>query len=140
MGITGFNDLGQTVETGPAACAAKCLANPACRSFDWNTVAHECWLSTADRSSAGSAYTAWRDYDYYEIDRAAPLDVCQYANDGECDESDCTGSNCSTWRRCDPGSDTADCGSNSCRYANDGECDEPNYCATGTDCSDCDKC
>ena len=28
----------------------------------------------------------------------------------------------------------------SCRYANDDECDEPQYCATGTDCSDCGNC
>lgn len=28
----------------------------------------------------------------------------------------------------------------SCRYANDGECDEPQYCSTGTDCSDCQTC
>lgn len=28
----------------------------------------------------------------------------------------------------------------SCRYHNDGECDEPNYCAAGTDCSDCNTC
>ena len=28
----------------------------------------------------------------------------------------------------------------SCRYANDGECDEPNYCSSGTDCSDCRSC
>eukprot|EP01050_Picozoa_sp_SAG11_P022692 SAG11_NODE_4356_length_1934_cov_1.372207_2_plen_138_part_00 len=32
---------------------------------------------------------------------------------------------------------------NSCRYAHDGRCDEPpysNYCAIGTDCSDCGNC
>ena len=28
----------------------------------------------------------------------------------------------------------------SCRYHDDGECDEPDYCASGTDCSDCDRC
>ena len=71
-----------------------------------------------------------------------PARACR--NDGECDESDCTGSNCSWGLQCDPGSDTADCGGgshdNSCRYANDGECDEPNFCTTGTDCSDCGNC
>jgi hypothetical protein len=28
-------------------------------------------------------------------------------------------------------------GDNSCRYANDGECDVPQYCAVGTDATDC---
>jgi hypothetical protein len=27
-----------------------------------------------------------------------------------------------------------------CRYAHDGECDEPQFCETGTDCSDCNTC
>jgi hypothetical protein len=31
-------------------------------------------------------------------------------------------------------------GNDSCRYAHDGECDEPNYCSSGTDCSDCHSC
>jgi hypothetical protein len=44
------------------------------RSFDWGargSVAGECWLSTADRASAGDAYTAWGSYDYYEVDASA---------------------------------------------------------------------
>ena len=28
----------------------------------------------------------------------------------------------------------------SCRYHGDGECDEPQFCAAGTDCSDCGRC
>ena len=28
----------------------------------------------------------------------------------------------------------------SCRYHNDGECDEPQYCSSGTDCTDCHTC
>ena len=28
----------------------------------------------------------------------------------------------------------------SCRYAHDGTCDEPQFCSTGTDCSDCRTC
>ena len=46
---------------------------------------------------------------------AAP--VCQYTNDGQCDEPD----------GCAPGTDVADCRdevANSCEYARDGECDE----------------
>merc|ERR1711988_846174 len=27
-----------------------------------------------------------------------------------------------------------------CKYANDNMCDEPNFCSTGTDCTDCGNC
>jgi len=69
MGITGWNDLGQYDNTSPKDCAEMCLKNSACKSFDYGArgkVAGECWLSTADREKAGSAYEAWSLYDYYE--------------------------------------------------------------------------
>eukprot|EP01051_Picozoa_sp_SAG22_P004619 SAG22_NODE_252_length_13679_cov_74.486524_5_plen_449_part_00 len=69
MGISGFNDLGHTRAAGPAECARHCAALAACRSFDWGArgqVRGECWLSSADRQSAGHAYRAWQLYDYYE--------------------------------------------------------------------------
>ncbi|HEX6996440.1 MAG TPA: serine/threonine-protein kinase [Gammaproteobacteria bacterium] len=60
---------------------------------------------------------------------------CEYAYDGECDET----------TLCPAGTDTADCsaqreatpGADSCQWAFDGECDEPNLCAPGTDTTDC---
>lgn len=67
---------------------------------------------------------------------------CNFAHDGECDE---------TSGICAPGTDSADCRSgaaaadpaNSCRYAFDKRCDEPSQgiggglCAKGTDTADC---
>ncbi len=38
---------------------------------------------------------------------------------------------------CAEGTDTTDCGDDSCASANDNECDEPLYCAFGTDTTDC---
>mmetsp|Transcript_120303 Transcript_120303/g.291939 ORF Transcript_120303/g.291939 Transcript_120303/m.291939 type:complete len:113 (+) Transcript_120303:153-491(+) len=69
MGISGYNDLGQFVVRSAAECADRCLGVPRCRSFDHGArenVEGECWLSTASRESAGSAYTSWTNYDYYE--------------------------------------------------------------------------
>mmetsp|Transcript_145337 Transcript_145337/g.464457 ORF Transcript_145337/g.464457 Transcript_145337/m.464457 type:complete len:166 (+) Transcript_145337:889-1386(+) len=70
MGITGFNDLASAKGLTPAACAERCRGEPACRSFEVGAreaVQGECWLSTATRDSAGSAYTTWKLYDYYEL-------------------------------------------------------------------------
>jgi protease YdgD len=69
-------------------------------------------------------------------------DSCQYADDGECDDTAFGGTGA-----CAAGTDASDCralaigGEDSCQWANDGECDEPGigggYCASGTDLSDC---
>merc|ERR1712083_221746 len=70
MGISGYNDLGKHMVGGPAECADLCLDTALCSSFDYGArgnVEGECWLSTADRNSAGSAYTEWVYYDYYEM-------------------------------------------------------------------------
>jgi len=69
MGISGYNDLGRHTVAEPAQCAAHCRRDSRCRSFDFGArgrVAGECWLSTANRDSARSAYTRWPLYDYYE--------------------------------------------------------------------------
>merc|ERR1719491_776613 len=69
MGISGHNDLGASKVSTAEECAVKCRKLSNCRSFDLGVrgkVAGECWLSTANRASAGSAYTAWALYDYYE--------------------------------------------------------------------------
>ena len=69
MGISGYNDLGSAPASGPAECAGRCANHAACRSFDWGAREHvhgECWLSTANRASAGDAYSQWPLYDYYE--------------------------------------------------------------------------
>jgi hypothetical protein len=69
MGISGFNDLGNAPAHGPTECAGRCADLAACQSFDWGArdgVRGECWLSTANRASAGGAYTHWPLYDYYE--------------------------------------------------------------------------
>lgn len=71
MGISGYNDFGRASASSAAACTAKCLQEPKCRSVDYGArgnVAGECWLSTADRASVGAAYRAWDLYDYYERD------------------------------------------------------------------------
>lgn len=77
---------------------------------------------------------------------------CQFANDGECDESRYYGN---ITGACPAGTDTYDCralrlrpqsemAGNSCQWAFDGECDEGRYvgsvttvCADGTDTADC---
>ena len=69
MGISGYNDLGSALASGPAECADRCADLAACQSFDWGAREHvhgECWLSTANRASAGDAYSQWPLYDYYE--------------------------------------------------------------------------
>lgn len=71
MGISAWNDLEASHVHSPHECGRKCLADSRCRSFDYGARRHvtgECWLSTADRELAGSAYTHWQDYDYYELD------------------------------------------------------------------------
>ena len=74
MGISGFNDLGHAPAFSPSECASRCASLTACSSFDWGArgeVRGECWLSTADRGSAGHAYVSWPLYDYYEKQQAA---------------------------------------------------------------------
>jgi hypothetical protein len=70
FGITGHNDLGRHTVSDPEECASLCRESPLCRSFDYGARQHvtgECWLSTADRASVGSAYSSrWALYDYYE--------------------------------------------------------------------------
>lgn len=69
MGISGYNDLESSKVEDPSECATKCLNDPLCRSFDYGAreqVKGECWLSTANRDSIGSAYSSWPLYDYYE--------------------------------------------------------------------------
>ena len=69
MGITEFNDLGSALASSPSECASRCASLTGCNSFDWGArgeVRGECWLSSADRDSAGDAYTSWPLYDYYE--------------------------------------------------------------------------
>ena len=73
MGISGFNNLGYYTVNTPAACGAKYQANSRCRSFDHGArdgVAGECWLSSADRASAGHAYKVCPLYDYYMYELA----------------------------------------------------------------------
>jgi len=69
MGISGHNDLGLHHVSTPAECAHHCSRDARCKSFDYGARGHvsgECWLSTANRHSAGHAYTRWEHYDYYE--------------------------------------------------------------------------
>merc|ERR1712025_1024219 len=69
MGISGYNDLGSSKVRDPLECATKCLNDARCRSFDYGArqeVQGECWLSTANRRTAGSAFSSWDLYDYYE--------------------------------------------------------------------------
>jgi len=69
-GITGFNDLGGHRVKNPQACTYLCGMTPGCRSVDYGArgaADGECWLSTANRASAGDAYSSnWALYDYYE--------------------------------------------------------------------------
>jgi len=61
--------LGYYMLSSPGECAKKCRDHSECRSFDWGArsqVRGECWLSTANRASAGGYYTSWPLYDYYE--------------------------------------------------------------------------
>jgi hypothetical protein len=70
MGISGYNDLGVTKGVTVETCLESCRANSQCRSIDYGArdkVIGECWLSTANRESAGDAYTTWPLYDYYEV-------------------------------------------------------------------------
>eukprot|EP00928_Gymnodinium_smaydae_P007819 TRINITY_DN1279_c0_g2_i3.p1 TRINITY_DN1279_c0_g2~~TRINITY_DN1279_c0_g2_i3.p1 ORF type:complete len:756 (+),score=115.66 TRINITY_DN1279_c0_g2_i3:69-2336(+) len=88
MGISGYNDLGFSSVSTPEECARKCAQDSRCKSFDYGArgnVAGECWLSTANRESAGSAYTQWNLYDYYE--RSAVIDAGLDANSGVKDEA-----------------------------------------------------
>jgi len=74
MGITHHNDFPKQMVRSPNECAELCRKNSACRSFDYgarNYVTGECWMSRANRASAGNAYTRWPLYDYYELKPAA---------------------------------------------------------------------
>lgn len=74
MGISGHNDFPMVSVNNPAECAAACKEIAECRSFDYGArgqVTGECWLSLADRESAGYAYRSWELYNYYEIKGAA---------------------------------------------------------------------
>merc|ERR1719247_2841522 len=69
MGITDENHFGKMKVNSPMECAKLCMAKSDCRSFDYGArghVAGECWLSRANRKSAGNLYTRWEAYDYYE--------------------------------------------------------------------------
>lgn len=70
MGISYHNDFGLITASSPEDCARRCRCQPNCRSFDFGArgrVSGECWMSLADRASAGDAYTRWPLYDYYEM-------------------------------------------------------------------------
>eukprot|EP00441_Pelagodinium_beii_P047774 CAMPEP_0197621894 /NCGR_PEP_ID=MMETSP1338-20131121/2323_1 /TAXON_ID=43686 ORGANISM="Pelagodinium beii, Strain RCC1491" /NCGR_SAMPLE_ID=MMETSP1338 /ASSEMBLY_ACC=CAM_ASM_000754 /LENGTH=643 /DNA_ID=CAMNT_0043191467 /DNA_START=16 /DNA_END=1947 /DNA_ORIENTATION=- len=84
MGISGYNDLGLFRVDAPGECAEKCLAMTACKSFDYGAreqVLGECWLSTANRESAGSAYSSWPLYDYYEQSNSGGIGNGKRSND-----------------------------------------------------------
>jgi hypothetical protein len=77
MGISGHNDFAAMSVNNPAECGEACTQTAGCRSFDYGargSVAGECWLSLADRDSAGSAYESWGLYNYYEV-KSASTDV-----------------------------------------------------------------
>ncbi|MBY6202077.1 hypothetical protein KUV65_11935 [Maritalea mobilis] len=80
---------------------------------------------------------------------AVANDLCQWANDGDCDDPSVYGA---VSGLCAPGTDSSDCANytapenidNICLFANDGECDDPTVeghvtsaCAPGTDSYDC---
>jgi transforming growth factor-beta-induced protein len=68
-GISGHNDFDLVYVQNPRECAELCQQTNNCRSFDYgarSNVLGECWRSTANRESAGSAYERWEKYDYYE--------------------------------------------------------------------------
>mmetsp|Transcript_136047 Transcript_136047/g.322399 ORF Transcript_136047/g.322399 Transcript_136047/m.322399 type:complete len:656 (+) Transcript_136047:56-2023(+) len=71
--IKGLNSKHMQVHS-PAECAQLCLERTHCKSFDYGadgTVMGECYLNTANRTSAGSAFQTQRLYDYYELAEAA---------------------------------------------------------------------
>lgn len=75
MGISGHNDFAMISVNNPAECAEECTKIAECRSFDYGArgqVTNECWLSLADRTSAGYAYQSWPLYNYYEVKGASP--------------------------------------------------------------------
>eukprot|EP00931_Biecheleriopsis_adriatica_P072132 TRINITY_DN4617_c0_g1_i5.p1 TRINITY_DN4617_c0_g1~~TRINITY_DN4617_c0_g1_i5.p1 ORF type:complete len:248 (-),score=34.16 TRINITY_DN4617_c0_g1_i5:91-834(-) len=82
MGISGYNDLGSFNVNDPSKCAELCRKTSGCNSFDYGargSVLGECWLSTATRASAGSAYTEWQQYDYYEVKGSSILETAAAA-------------------------------------------------------------
>jgi len=90
MGITGWNDLEIANVEGPTECATKCLGDPRCLSFDYGargTVKGECWLSTANRASVGSAFKIWEKYDYYELKSEADVAMMKSKSNDCCDAS-----------------------------------------------------
>ncbi len=90
------------------------------------------WIVAAALSAVALVFAA--------VPAAAQSNTCEYAYDGECDESFGTGI-------CAEGTDTWDCrrtgpppGPESCPYSRDGECDEPGgtmVCIPFTDTADC---
>jgi hypothetical protein len=82
MGITGHNDFEMLSVNSPDDCADACTKTAECRSFDYGargSVAGECWLSLADRKSAGNAYRRWEHYNYYEIKATGQTDISEDA-------------------------------------------------------------
>jgi len=80
--IAGLNVQHRQVHS-PAECAQLCLETAGCASFDYGadgTVIGECWLNTANRTSAGSAFRTHRLFDYYERQEDA-LNVSTPATD-----------------------------------------------------------
>jgi len=78
MGITDNNDFALVSVNDPAECAEACTKTAECRSFDYGArgkVVGECWLSLADRKSAGDAYKSWELYNYYEIKATGNTDA-----------------------------------------------------------------
>jgi hypothetical protein len=91
MGITGHNDFGLVSVSDPGECAEACTKTAECRSFDYGargSVAGECWLSLADRKSAGNAYRRWEHYNYYEIKAPVQTDVTEDATPMELTKKD----------------------------------------------------
>jgi len=86
MGISGWNDLEMSNVESPTECATKCLGDPRCLSFDYGargSVKGECWLSTANRASVGSAFSSWELYDYYELKSEADIAMMKSQSNDE---------------------------------------------------------
>jgi hypothetical protein len=82
MGISGFNQFELVYVASPNVCAKICLATPMCRSFDYEARGYykgRCFRSMANRVSAASSYTAWQNYDYYELKTDATTTATQEA-------------------------------------------------------------
>jgi len=74
MGISGYNDLKIIHDMTVEECLDHCRAEPRCKSVDYGargSALGGCFLSTANRASAGSQYTEWQNYEYYEVGSAS---------------------------------------------------------------------